>query len=337
MSQSIDWAYWVKLPEIKVFEAVALVHDTEPESEPPDLDDSSPEYRKTLRLLLACLSDRSIFTPSTFNMVDPALHGVRLIQVGAWALANGYKLADKFPRPVQRPVQISKAPPPITPIRAAASYTPLRKPEPINWAHWQKMPIVKLEEAVALSLNINPEFVIQVDEAMIRRMKIVLSNVDSGHLILNQRYSENQPKSPTSLAKFAAWAVKIELPNLPPELVALAETEPQATTASPAPAVVAASDAPARPAALAWSLKTSIKRAPGYRWPLYQTLKTAHIAGLPCPTAREVLDTWKLKPLPDLQVMPDGVKYNNRLGNPKEADLKAIGQAIKNLLNPSAG
>lgn len=81
-----------------------------------------------------------------------------------------------------------------------------------------------------------------------------------------------------------------------------------------------------------WSLKTSIKRAPGYRWPLFQTLKAAHVAGKPCPKARDVLDTWTMKPPPDVQVMPDGVKYNDGLGKPKEANLKAIQQAIKNLL-----
>lgn len=79
-----------------------------------------------------------------------------------------------------------------------------------------------------------------------------------------------------------------------------------------------------------WSLKP-IERAPGYRWPLYQVLKAAHIAGQPRPKARDVLETWKLKPPPDVQVMPDGVKYNDGLGNPKEADLKAIGQSIKGL------
>jgi len=79
-----------------------------------------------------------------------------------------------------------------------------------------------------------------------------------------------------------------------------------------------------------WSLKT-IKRAPGYRWPLYLVLKDAHIAKKPCPTARAVLEIWTLNPPPDVQVMPDGVKYNDGLGNPKEANLKAIQQAIKNL------
>jgi len=81
-----------------------------------------------------------------------------------------------------------------------------------------------------------------------------------------------------------------------------------------------------------WSLKTSLKRAPGYRWPLYQVLKAAHTAGKPCPRAREVLEAWRQNTPPDLQVMSDGVKYSDAVGNTKEADLKAIQQAIKGLL-----
>jgi len=103
----VDWLFWCKLPEVKVFEALALLRNIEPESEPPDSDDYSPEYRKTFRMLFACLSDRSTFTPSTLNM-DPALHGVRLVEVAAWALAHDYKLPDKFPRPVE----LSDAPEP---------------------------------------------------------------------------------------------------------------------------------------------------------------------------------------------------------------------------------
>ena len=81
-----------------------------------------------------------------------------------------------------------------------------------------------------------------------------------------------------------------------------------------------------------WNLKTDLKRAPGYRWALYQVLRAAHNAGKPCPTARDVLDFWTNNPQPDIQVMPDGLKYNDGLGNPKEANLKAIQQAIKGLM-----
>lgn len=93
--------------------------------------------------------------------------------------------------------------------------------------------------------------------------------------------------------------------------------------------------APESQAGPGWKLKTSIERAPGYRWPLYQVLKAAHMAGQPCPKARDVLTTWTVRPPPDVQVMPDGVKYNDGLGNPKEANLKAIQQAIKGLLKPA--
>ena len=113
----------------------------------------------------------------------------------------------------------------------------------------------------------------------------------------------------------AAWLPFLELPPTALPLVDLgALVEP----------------APAQPG---WSIKTSIERAPGYRSELIQVLKAAHIAGKPCPKARDVLDTWKANPPIDLQVMPEGVKYNDGLGNLKEADLKAIGQAIKNLMN----
>ena len=82
-----------------------------------------------------------------------------------------------------------------------------------------------------------------------------------------------------------------------------------------------------------WSLKTSNLRYSGYRWPLHQALKAAHIAGRPRPTARDILAAWTANPPPDVQAMPDGVKYNNGLGKPREADSKAIQQAIKGLTN----
>lgn len=81
-----------------------------------------------------------------------------------------------------------------------------------------------------------------------------------------------------------------------------------------------------------WRPKTSIKSASGYRSALIQVLRAAYLAGQPLPTARDVLDAWTKNPHTDVKVMSDGVKYNNSLGHPKEANLKAIQQAIKNLL-----
>ena len=101
---------------------------------------------------------------------------------------------------------------------------------------------------------------------------------------------------------------------------------PHHATAPPAPVVAGASGE--------WTPITSLARAPGYRWPLYQFIKAAHIAGKPCPKAREFLEWLKTNPDPELQVMPDGLKYNNGAGKRKEAGLKAIQQVIKGLLQP---
>jgi hypothetical protein len=81
-----------------------------------------------------------------------------------------------------------------------------------------------------------------------------------------------------------------------------------------------------------WRLKTNIERAPGYRWPLFQVLKAAHIAGEPCPTPRQVLEVWRKNTPAELQVMTDGVKYNISTGEQKEANLKAIKQCIQGLI-----
>ncbi|WP_382321350.1 hypothetical protein ACFJI0_17060 [Hydrogenophaga sp. UC242_53] len=149
---TVDWAFWKKLPEVKVFEAIALLHGSEPASQPPDPDDASPEYRKTLRLLLASMSDGSAFTPCTLNIGDAALNGVRLLEVGKWAMANGYMLPDKFPRPVQVP----KAPAPITPLRGNG-YSPSRRPSSANWNKWKFIPKAQLWETVCLTLDVEPD------------------------------------------------------------------------------------------------------------------------------------------------------------------------------------
>ena len=73
-------------------------------------------------------------------------------------------------------------------------------------------------------------------------------------------------------------------------------------------------------------------RFPGYRKPLHDYVLAQHKAGKPYPKAREVLDSWKLKPPSEVpEVMNDGLKYFDQKGNTKTADLKSIQQAIKSL------
>ncbi len=109
-----------------------------------------------------------------------------------------------------------------------------------------------------------------------------------------------------------------------------------AQAATPAP-VVAGSNGPASMTAVpVWSLITSLARTPGYRWPLYQFLQAAHIAGKPCPKAQDVLDAWKLNPPPGLRVVESGrrdaLEYALNHGGPKTAELKSIQTAIDRLI-----
>lgn len=83
--------------------------------------------------------------------------------------------------------------------------------------------------------------------------------------------------------------------------------------------------------ATGWSLAIPT-RYPGYRKQLFDLLKARHAAGQTCPTARDVLDTWKMAmPYAVTEVMGDSLKYEDTKGNTQTADLKAIQQAIKGL------
>lgn len=80
-----------------------------------------------------------------------------------------------------------------------------------------------------------------------------------------------------------------------------------------------------------WTLTTP-KRFQGYGKPLFDYLKGAHSAGKPCPTARNVLDDWKLnRPADVAEVSNDGLKYYDASGNTKPADLAAIRKAIERM------
>lgn len=83
-----------------------------------------------------------------------------------------------------------------------------------------------------------------------------------------------------------------------------------------------------------WALQKP-SRYQGYRRPLYLVLKEAHDAGLAQPTARDVLDAFKLKlklPSEIIEVMHDGLNYYDTLGNSKSASLRDISKTITRLV-----
>ena len=78
----------------------------------------------------------------------------------------------------------------------------------------------------------------------------------------------------------------------------------------------------------AWKL-TKPQKPQGYGRPLYDLLKTAHIAEKPRPTARDVLESWRVKkPVEVAQVLADSLDYYDVKGNTKPASLELIRKVI---------
>jgi hypothetical protein len=147
-------------------------------------------------------------------------------------MSDDNKAPNKFPRPVVLPdgtvvtaYGVSKAPPPIQPVgnrmlsaRAPTAYKPA---VPVDWAFWPASRRVKRDEAIALSLGldpnsicgnngcINPEFCPDNATAILFLKRLSLLTACG--------YNTSIP-----LSAFAAWAVSINLSPIPPELVALA-------------------------------------------------------------------------------------------------------------------
>ncbi len=97
---------------------------------------------------------------------------------------------------------------------------------------------------------------------------------------------------------------------------------PQAAAAAP----VVAESASSVPA---WTV-TKPRRYNGYTAPLYRLLAAAQLDGKPCPTARDVLEAWRIEtPAEIAKVLTDGVDYYDAKGDTKTADLEAIRKAIE--------
>lgn len=248
----IDWKYWQKLPELKVFEAIALLHGREPEDSPPEDGEADPNYRKTLRLLTASLSNRKFFSPGTLNLADSAMHGVRLLEVAKWAVENGYVLPPGFP--VQQklsihPPNISSAPAPISPSRGGSSYIrPAITAKTPEWDFWRAMQKAKEWQACALSLNIDPDSMkghsqawmagpdseplftsdsfpsTDVQVKFAKRFRLLRAN-RYNRAVFTQSIAKHSGLDPDEvlLSEFAAWGLSIAWNDMPPELVAIAK------------------------------------------------------------------------------------------------------------------
>lgn len=138
-----------------------------------------------------------------------------------------------------RPVRLSKAPPPIGPISTKQNILPDLPPAGSpNWGKWAYMRDIELWEAVALSLNLEPDK-LPVYLGAYEKLgddpfricptpfleRLLVANSNCGISLGFKPVHELKARCLVDLPEFAAWAVKLNIPNLPPELLAMADTK----------------------------------------------------------------------------------------------------------------
>lgn len=243
--------------------------------------------------------------------------------------------------------KISNAPAPITPVRGGGATGLSRKSlhetevnqvhtsSPPDWSCWLAGRSVTLDQAVALTLNLDPDSLQKTGWLITSKSFAdqVTGELFSKRLGAIQGYFK---KTNIRLSLIADWAVvEAKWKALPPELLAMVEREVLQKNCTP----VAVQPTPVELVAPipAWRLKSKPVRMPGYRWYLYQFLQASHAAGKPCPKAKTVLDAWKLYPMPTLNVITKGrsvvLEYELENGSKKTADLKAVQAAIDVLMS----
>lgn len=149
-------------------------------------------------------------------------------------------------------VQISKAPPPITPLRGSGSLSNVRSPERNNtlpkWAVWKYTPEVEAWQACALALSVDPNKMERHPQNwMLPGADIFLpesfpsDEIASHFATLMQIAKSNRLENihlKIDLPNFAKWCAPVVHDvtgrDIPPELAALATTAKQATPFSDA-------------------------------------------------------------------------------------------------------
>lgn len=116
-----DWKFWGEMPQVKLWQAVALSLNLDPDGIDADCIDSEDltlecdsvryklfghdedappsnetlaNFSKRLRLLVANLSNREFFSAGTLNMGSPALHGVKLNEFAVWCFQKDIEIPD---------------------------------------------------------------------------------------------------------------------------------------------------------------------------------------------------------------------------------------------------
>ena len=143
-----DWDFWLNMPEVKLWQAVALSMNIDPDSLKHsgtawmagpgkwsiftnDSFSSSEQqiiFDKRLRLLVANKSVKNGFSPGTLSMDDPAYHSVRQSEFSPWAQSIGWDIPAELAAMARKHGEQAGAPAaqndaPVTPAKVSPGDT----------------------------------------------------------------------------------------------------------------------------------------------------------------------------------------------------------------------
>ncbi len=236
-----DWSYWRNVPRAKVWEAVALSCDVEPRETDEKILSHGPaktldghllqswdghdEYEKRREIALQNLGPKGPLFESHGHRFDldesieevlgPRFSKIDLPQFVRWS-------QEKQSPPWSIPEELRS-------MMASHGRSPLASPNyrgglrPADWNTYRYIPEVTLQDAVALSCDIDPE---QLDRSRVhvpglvtdsrcppefkRRRKIAEANCGSRGAIPTIRFATTRSLSTVRLCDFAVWAKSLD-------------------------------------------------------------------------------------------------------------------------------
>jgi hypothetical protein len=148
---------------------------------------------------------------------------------------------------------VSAAPPPLSPV--GGSYAPAKPKAPDvskpDWRFWTKIKAVKVWQAIVLSLDIDPDGMKHHPDAWMagpgngpifedrsfpsnavkveygKRVRLLRSEITNPDYFYRHKINSNGALCEIYLRDFVKWAVTIDLGEMPPELVAMAQSNLQ--------------------------------------------------------------------------------------------------------------
>lgn len=226
-----DWEYWRHMPEVSLWQAVALSLNDNPDNfiytrrivSGATVDEyfsGNRDASKRLRLLIANHSDRRHFSACTLNMGDPRLSYVRLPEFAAWASAMNW---DGLPRELVMMGRELEAQPlePSAPPKVDDGETeklPRRELTDESARHWLSMDGWTMEESAYLLHSIDPRYA-QASVLLVGRRRVVVASnpmalSESSHMIA-RAFEAGALHSPAKPGDVIAWAKskKLRLPR----------------------------------------------------------------------------------------------------------------------------